>query len=182
MKLTVLRTLLPSPLFVSVCIGLGAVTWFKASFLPAFQGFPDPTSQTIATASKVTHKTIEYTQLLPLLEEQRKALFDRPLFVPSRQPSSKPVLEPPPKPIATKREEPPTSLPVPPPPSRPTHKILGVIRAGQDARVLLAKSGEDVERWYRVGDTVDGWTVAEIQADKIRLSQSGTDFILKLER
>jgi hypothetical protein len=96
--------------------------------------------------------------------------FDRPLFSPDRrrhtieivaQPVQEPLLPAP----ASVVETPVVTSPAP--------LLLGISITGQTAKALLKIDGQDQPAWHRNGDTVAGWTIAEIGKDRATLHQNG---------
>jgi hypothetical protein len=91
-----------------------------------------------------------------------RAVFERPLFSPSRRPSSDgnaPVLG-----IGVAER----------------YRLLGVLTAGEARRALLAEG----TRRFEIGEgaALDGWTVARIEQDRVVLSSPGGETELRLHR
>lgn len=96
--------------------------------------------------------------------------FDRPLFSPDRKrhtieiealPAPAPVLPTTPSMVETPVVTPPAPL------------LLGISITGQTTQALLKIDGQDQPAWHRSGDTVAGWTIAEIGKDRATLHQNG---------
>jgi hypothetical protein len=86
------------------------------------------------------------------------AIVERPLFVPSRRPP----------PTAT------TSI-------EGRYRLLGIVGAGPKRRAFVADGARRIE--IGEGDAIDGWTVNEIEPDRVLLtSPAGEAAALKLSR
>ena len=85
--------------------------------------------------------------------ERLSATLARPLFSPTRRPPA-----------------PPPVLPPPPPSPPPDLALLAVIMDGEDARAVV-RAGATVRR-LQIGDNIDGWTVGQIEARQLVLSQN----------
>ncbi|WP_432288774.1 hypothetical protein SLT36_30185 (plasmid) [Aminobacter sp. BA135] len=96
--------------------------------------------------------------------------FDRPLFSPDRRRHTIEI-EPQPVPAALP-PTPPTAVEIPVVTS-PAPLLLGISITGQTAQALLKVDGQDQPAWHRYGDTVAGWTIAEIGKDRATLQQNG---------
>lgn len=88
------------------------------------------------------------------------ATRERPLFSPSRRPPA-----PPPPPVVAQDYFPPAAGP-------PSLTLYGVVVDRDGAQALVRKTGGKVIR-LRVGDDIDGWTVAGIGSRRLALSLEG---------
>ena len=91
-----------------------------------------------------------------------RAVFERPLFSPSRRPPADgkaPVLG-----IGIAER----------------YRLLGLLTAGQARRALLAEGTRRFE--VAEGAALDGWTVARIEQDRVVLSSPGGETELRLHR
>jgi general secretion pathway protein N len=88
------------------------------------------------------------------------ALFERPLFSPSRRPAAARA------PVAAVGVE--------------RYRLLGIIGTAQTRRALLADGNRRVE--IAEGETVDGATVVRIEQDRVVLSSPGGEAVLRLRR
>ena len=89
------------------------------------------------------------------------AVFERPLFAPSRRPaeSDKPAI---------------------PEAGLGRYQLLGVVDQGGARRALVADGGRAVE--IAEGVALDGWTVTRIEQDRVLLSSPSGQTILRLRR
>lgn len=114
----------------------------------------------LAGAAEARPPTPEIIPLSPL--RAFSAVFERPLFSPTRRPS----------------------------PTEPSsasagnivghYQLLGIVSAGSDRRALVADGARRVE--VVIGATLDGWTVARIEHDRLVLSLAGDERVLRLRR
>lgn len=90
------------------------------------------------------------------------AVFERPLFSPSRRRSA-------------------TGRPAMPEAGlAPRYRLLGVVNQGGARRALIADGGRAVE--ITEGAALDGWAVARIEQDRVLLSSPSGQAVLKLSR
>lgn len=95
------------------------------------------------------------------------AITDRPLFQESRRPIAPQIEE---------AEEPEAEAPVPTAPTvlpqapPPNVRLLGVLAGGARTAALLSISGDDPQ-WQNIGSDVAGWTLDQIAADHIVLTE-----------
>jgi len=89
------------------------------------------------------------------------AVFERPLFTPSRRPAATPGAA-----VANTAVE--------------RYRLIGLLASGELRRALLA----DGDRRFEIaeGAALDGWTVARIEQDRIVLSSPAGKTVLKLRR
>ena len=90
--------------------------------------------------------------------ERLSAIVDRPLFSPSRRPTSTPPVSEDPEP------------PRAPPPPPPSLVLSGVVMEGQGARVVVLVGAERRVLRAQIGDEIDGWRVSQIEGRKLVLS------------
>ena len=90
--------------------------------------------------------------------ERLSAIVDRPLFSPSRRPTSTPPVSQDPEP------------PRAPPPPPPSLVLSGVVMEGQGARVVVLVGAERRVLRAQIGDEIDGWRVSQIEGRKLVLS------------
>jgi hypothetical protein len=86
-------------------------------------------------------------------------LVERPLFMESRRPGQPPSAEPPP----------------PPPPQAPPPialKLMGILSTPEGKMVLIADAKGKYKR-MKLHDALEGWQIAEIKLDRLRMEQSG---------
>jgi hypothetical protein len=90
-----------------------------------------------------------------------RAVFERPLFAPSRRPPADraPVLG-----VGVAER----------------YRLLGLVTAGEARRALLAEGARRFE--IAEGAALDGWIVARIEQDRVVLSSPGGDAELRLQR
>jgi hypothetical protein len=96
--------------------------------------------------------------------DQLSTTLERPLFSPSRRPPA-----PPPPPAVVVQAPPP---PVPPP-LPPNVVLFGVVMDGETARAVLRPGIDKKVMRAQIGDDIDGWKVAQIEARKVVLAQDG---------
>ena len=90
--------------------------------------------------------------------DELAATRDRPLFAPGRRPPAPPAVV-----VA--------APPAPPPPSPPPDlALLGTIVEANGASALVRGAPSEKPSHVRVGDAVDGWSIAEIGERQIVLS------------
>jgi hypothetical protein len=90
-----------------------------------------------------------------------RAVFERPLFTPSRRPPTDPA-------------------PIPGIGVAERYRLLGLVTAGQTRRALLAEGTRRFE--IAEGATLDGWIVARIEQDRVVLSSPSGGAELRLQR
>lgn len=96
-------------------------------------------------------------------------VVERPLFAPSRRPPAAPVAAPvPPVPVAASR----------PPPAI---ELVGVAMSGDRHYALVRTPGGRSTR-VAEGESVEGWQVTHIEADRIRLNRGGDAVDISLVR
>ena len=88
-----------------------------------------------------------------LLLEQLSATRERPLFSPARRLPAPPEPEPPPPPV--------TAAPEPRAPV-PVLALFGIVADKDGARAIVRTGASSGILRLRVGDTIEGWTVADI--------------------
>jgi hypothetical protein len=98
--------------------------------------------------------------LAPFDKAQLKDWVDRPLFAPSRQ--RPPVAQ---VAVATPARQ---VLATAPPPS---YDLLGIVRDGDRAIALLRKKTDGTSFRVEVGDMIDGWRVARLDAAAVLLER-----------
>jgi hypothetical protein len=112
-----------------------------------------------------SHPTVEPSMVAPALSPDNlpglaayAAIVERPLFVPSRRPP----------PAVTSSIE-------------GRYRLLGIVGAGAKRRAFVADGARRIE--IGEGDAIDGWTVKEIEQDRVLLtSPAGEAAALKLAR
>lgn len=96
------------------------------------------------------------------------AITDRPLFQQSRRPNTpqtEVVATPEPEAPAPEAPAPPTIAPP------PDLRLLGVISGGARSAALLSLAGDDAQ-WQNIGARIEGWTLDEIAADHVVLTEN----------
>ncbi|MDA4848841.1 hypothetical protein [Hoeflea poritis] len=138
---------------------------------------PDPT--VTATASG-TGKT-PGENVTELSKMELSATTERPLFSRSRRKFVPPPPPKPAKPIQTaaikKPSAPPraTALAIPP----PDFTLIGVSISKEASSALLTSSGGE-NKWVVEGDSINSWTVADIDNDSVGLENGGRSVRLHL--
>jgi hypothetical protein len=92
------------------------------------------------------------------------AVNDRPIFSPAR------------KPFMSVAAVGPSATATP-----PAVTLIGVILDGKTSMALIKSAASPLETAFNVGQTIEGWLVSEIDADKIVLSSGGARDEIKLE-
>jgi hypothetical protein len=100
------------------------------------------------------------------------AIVQHPLFYPSREPWSPPVMTP----VSPQR-----IAPLAPKPSRPpprNYALAGVVLSG-DSRSALVRHANDTKILILIeGQTLDGWTLREIGQERLRFEADGAFYDL----
>lgn len=94
--------------------------------------------------------------------------FERPLFNPTRRKFVPVPVEEPPVAIAVATVDvppEPETAPMPPP------TLLGISVAGATRKVLLRGENQDAQ-WRQSGETTAGWTIADIEPDRVILNRN----------
>lgn len=96
---------------------------------------------------------------------------NRPLFERSRRPATPPA-------------PPPVAPPPPPPPPRGPDpnalELVGIIAGDQQSVALLKRRASGREVRAQIGETIDGWTIADIEPQRVILRHGGTELALQL--
>lgn len=189
-----MRILIPSPIFVTACLGAGAAFITADRFLPQIH-----TNETISAVEPSDQSSADPSDRfavagLPVLsDDQRRALAVRPLLSETRTPAifvDEPIYEPEPEPFFEPEpiiEEPAfveeaLAEPEPPAPEPPEVVLMGYIRSDGPARIMLKDLRADTERWYSIGDQIEGWEIAAIAQDSVTFFQRGVEFVVKVKR
>lgn len=90
-----------------------------------------------------------------------KAFLDKPLFAPSRQAPRIAPAEPPPPVVASA---------APPPEEPPNIRLTGIVEGSATPMAILERLNAKTTSTVRLGDLVDGWLVASIDAMGIKLT------------
>ncbi|PBC08187.1 hypothetical protein [Mesorhizobium sp. WSM3859] len=98
--------------------------------------------------------------------------FARPLFTPTRR-KFVAVAERAPAPAQVASDSTPPAQPVASAPPLQAPALLGISINGASARALLKSAGAETANWYGNGETIDGWTVANVEKDAATLEQGG---------
>lgn len=169
--------------FALAIAGASAAFWLLYP-LPDVRTLPS-TSATVPTeAGSETNQTAPKS--LPVPDEAvRNEVVANVLFSPGRSPEQyipepEPdfeVYEPEPDQIYIEVEPEPEPLP---PPEPPRLKMLGFIRDDGGPRALIVLLDEANEKWFAIGDQVQGWEVQSMSALQVTLSQNDTEFVVKL--
>ncbi|HLY44327.1 MAG TPA: hypothetical protein VKQ73_02005 [Stellaceae bacterium] len=114
----------------------------------------------LAAAAEARPATLQISPLPPL--RMFAAVFERPLFSTTRRPSPAEPISPGAGSVAGR------------------YQLLGVVSAGGDRRALVADGARRFE--VVAGATLDGWTVARIEHDRLVLSLAGDERVLRLRR
>ncbi len=129
----------------------------------------DDLSAPIARTNKQGTKPVQQTQpgntyfLAPLTNFDE--IWTRPVFMPSRK--AAPAIAGP----RTQTNSNPSSI------QPPDFKIVGVAIGPTNSAVLIREDRRTVKRLY-VKDTFDGWTIEEIKADSITVTQGDERWML----
>ncbi|NKJ09000.1 hypothetical protein [Rhizobium sp. SG741] len=92
--------------------------------------------------------------------------LERPVFSPNRLPYQPPVVPPTPVPMVPQQAVAPPIVAAP-----PQIKLQGIRDFGGVTSALVG-SGDKVPEWVRVGDTVEGWQINEIDKNRLRLASN----------
>ncbi len=157
----------PSVVLLLICLALG---WLVYEALGAKPRQHRPVS---GPAGKTA--TVEPPPPLPSFTMpdlgQLATTIERPLFMPTRRP-------PPPEEVVKVEVKAPAPAPVPLEPLKVG--VSGLIISDSERLALLRReSGGDLLR-MAIGDTIDGWTVKDIQADGVIFDRDGETTEVKL--
>jgi hypothetical protein len=120
-----------------------------------------------APASAAPEAPAEPAQFRPPAEQQFDEISDRPLFFPSRRPFVPPV-------AATEAEAAPGGAPA------TGLELIGVLLTERQRAALVQPQGQPGAHWVHEQQTVAGWLVEEIAADRIRLREGDRVEVVKL--
>jgi hypothetical protein len=112
-------------------------------------------------------RALEVFSARPLLAEGRRP------FVPPEPPARADPIEP----------EAPAPAPAPladDPPPPPTLTLLGSIEKSDGLRALLRDESTGLESWLAPGESVLGWTVVDVQPERVTLQLQGAEITLHL--
>ena len=104
------------------------------------------------------------TAFIPPPQSAFDAINERPIFSPER------------KPFAPDTVAGPSAAATP-----PSVALVGVILDGTTGMALIRSAASPLETAFSVGQTIEGWAVSEIDADKIVLTSGGARDEIKLE-
>jgi hypothetical protein len=162
------------PLLMLAAAGLGALLWWDmrtepetpdvvAAAGPA-RGVEDLSRDGQAASTAMPERAPGGETVNPLASLDKESLRDmteRPLFAPSRRPP------PAPAPRATE----PAFVAAPAPPPTPDFTLLGIIRDGDRAIVLLRSRSDGRNLRVEDGDMIGGWEIAAVGAASVRLKR-----------
>lgn len=107
-----------------------------------------------APASAAARPPVGHAEFRPPPERQFDEISDRPLFFPSRRPFVSLV--------AAEPQAPSTA-------DLPAIELIGVLLTGHGRAALVQPGGEPAAHWVHERQTVAGWLVEKIAADRVRL-------------
>jgi hypothetical protein len=141
--------------------GLGTVIALELS--GSFARAPEVTAAALASAA--AKPTLGDMEFRPPPQPQFDEISDRPLFFPSRRPFISPV--------AAESEAPRTA-------DLPSIELVGLLLTGRGRAALIQPEGQAGAHWVHERQTVAGWLVEEIAADRVRLRGGDRVEIVKL--
>ncbi|MDH3240828.1 MAG: hypothetical protein OEO83_09185 [Alphaproteobacteria bacterium] len=148
-------------LLLVLCLGLGAAI--------AYQQLPVPggAARPAGTAAPVTPRAV-----LPEIKEVPEAAYgpivEANLFDPARRPTA----EPPPSRVPGRARA---------VPGQPPFELKGVITMPQGRLALIRTVGQREYRQVVKGETIEGWVVQSIGADRISVKKADTATVLELK-
>lgn len=122
-----------------------------------------PQAVTVDT-DPVPHPLTSTTEAIQLKMDDFQAIVDRPLFSESRRPFVPDAIVPETT-VATKKAEPPRR--------HEDYKLTAVIITPEQRIALVQQARESKPRHVKLNDTLDGWTVAAIEPQKLTLTRGG---------
>jgi general secretion pathway protein N len=136
------------PAFACACalLAAGGITSGSA-------GEEDPSAAAAAAAARIAANPVAGELL-----ENLSATRERPLFAATRRAPA-----PPPAPVVVQ-----AAPPAPPPP--PSITLYGIVSDAEGTRAMLRTGTADKALRVRVGDSVEGWKVSEIEGRRLVLS------------
>jgi hypothetical protein len=102
----------------------------------------------------------------PPAERQFDEISDRPLFFPSRRPFLPPAA---PGSQAAPSDDPAAEI-----------ELIGVLLTGRERAALVQAAGQPAAHWVHEQQTVAGWLVEEIAADRVRIRDGDHVEVVKL--
>lgn len=168
-----------------VCAASAAVLWgmIQDKERPAQESAPILTTTGSSGAADVS-VAADFLEQAELDPQARARLIQKPLFSETRSPR---LYQPPPpiEEVAQPEPMPETELPETDPLASqpltiPGIALLGIIAEEGVSRVLIRLSDQNQERWFDIGDDIDGWSITEISRSAITLSQNGYETIVSL--
>ena len=100
-------------------------------------------------------------------------IAQRPLFTVDRRPYRIPVAEP----VVT----PPVRRPAPKPEPDVSFQLTAVIRTPSTKIALLTVDGSGESHKLRPGETLEGWTLSEVDEKSVRMQRSGREMLVMLD-
>ena len=141
--------------------GLGAVVVLELAGNVAIA--PEVTAA--AAASAAAEAPAGPAKFQPPAERQFDEISDRPLFFPSRRP----FVAAAPASTAAAIEDPAAKI-----------ELIGVFLTGPERAALVQPEGQPAAHWVREQQTVAGWLVEEIAADRVRVRDGDHVEVVKL--
>jgi hypothetical protein len=141
--------------------GLGTVVVFELTRDVAIA--PEVTAAAPTSAAEASTDGMKFA---PPPERQFGEISDRPLFSPSRRPFVPPVA---PVSHSASTDEPSAKI-----------ELLGVILTKRERAALVQPGGQNVAYWVHEQQTVAGWLIEEIAADRIRVRDRDRLEVVKL--
>lgn len=92
----------------------------------------------------------------------------RPIFSKSRRPLAE-------RPNARLSKAPPS-----PPPAAPTVGLQAIVGSRSNGRAFLISRPFPEGKWYRVGEQIEGWTIADMQSSELTLTNNAHTVRLRL--
>lgn len=173
------RGLVPSPYFAAM-FAAACVIWLVGSR----SLFDEQDLEIAPTKLTFVHQSSDIDLDHALFGNSERLSPDnaRPLFSPTRRPVvfGEPVSErepveneiEPPAPVVEEQEEPPLEP--------PRVVLVGALRSKIGWLALLRHDRSDRERWYKLGDSIEGWSIKSIESQKILLERDSIELTLKL--
>lgn len=179
-----LRNFIPPPFIAIVVAGFAAV--YLDDDERGLKSMPEPIASEFATdngvATAVTGNDDDFVASPSTFgDDELVAIAERPLFSETRRkPEIKPKLVLPLEPaedefVEIEIEEPELEKKQPEaePPIPPDFTYQGFVRSGENLIALVQNKQTSREKWVKIGDPLDGWTVTKVSEKQIEFDRAG---------
>lgn len=173
-----LRAVFPPLAPITVAVTAVAAAWLLSE-PPTFDAAYVPPSSVQEVAAKAPPTLSKRSPDMPSLVAAMEA---RPLLIPGRRvPKQEPVTAP--EAVDETLTEPsviPEAIPEPETPVAPDIHMQGVMILDQKLQVLVRNMSDQSERWFAIGEDIQGWTLVEITQGAMLLRSGDTEVTIAM--